>query len=60
MAARLNRQKKGWVNSLGKQVLRIVIVLAAVGCLTAGFLTDGFLSVRSKAVTICRECIGLG
>ena len=56
----MRRQEKDWVNSLGKQALRIVIVLAAAGFLTAGFLTNGFSSVRSKAVTICRECIGLG
>ena len=43
-----------------KPVLRIVILAAAVAFIVTGVLTHGFADVRSKAVMICLECIGIG
>ena len=43
-----------------KDNIRIVLLTVAVVLLIAGLVTDGFSEVRTKAVTICMECIGIG
>ena len=40
--------------------IRIVLLTVAVVLLIAGFATDGLSEVRTKAITICMECIGIG
>ena len=40
--------------------IRVALLSAAVVLLVTGIMTDGFSEVRSKAVTICMECIGIG
>ena len=41
-------------------VLRIACVVCAVALIVVGLLGDGWADVLTKAVNICRECVGLG
>ncbi|MCR5118473.1 MAG: thioredoxin [Lachnospiraceae bacterium] len=43
-----------------KTVIRIVLVLAALGMMIIGLHEGGFSDVLNKAVRICYECIGIG
>lgn len=43
-----------------KDNIRIVLLTVAIVLLIAGLATDGFSEVRTKAITICMECIGIG
>ena len=40
--------------------IRVALLSAAVVLLVTGIMTDGFSEVRSKAINICMECIGIG
>ena len=40
--------------------LRVVLVVAAVALICVGLMGDGWADVLTKAVNICRECVGLG
>lgn len=41
-------------------ILRMVLLAAAVLCITAGICNGGMQDVFVKAANICSECIGLG
>ncbi|MCR4740463.1 MAG: hypothetical protein K5886_09440, partial [Lachnospiraceae bacterium] len=43
-----------------RRIIRILILFLSIVFLFAGFITGGFTDVWSKAVTICRECVGIG
>jgi hypothetical protein len=41
-------------------VIRAVIIVAAVGLIAAGLLNDDFNDTLNKAIRICYECMGIG
>ena len=41
-------------------VIRGVILAAAVTLVVAGGINGGFRDVKNKAIMICYECIGIG
>ena len=41
-------------------VIRGVILAAAVALTVAGGINGGFRDVKNKAIMICYECIGIG
>ena len=43
-----------------KNIIRAVLLLAAILLLAAGISDNGFTDVRNKAARICYECIGIG
>ena len=44
----------------GLQVYRLVLLIAAVVLVIVGIVGVGYTDVLTKAVNICRECVGLG
>ncbi len=42
------------------RAVRNIILILSIVFIIAGIMTDGYMDVWSKAVIICRECIGLG
>ena len=43
-----------------KNILKLLILSAAILMIAAGILNNEFMEVWSKAVMICMECIGIG
>lgn len=43
-----------------KKYIRIVLLIAALIFIVLGLMSNGFDEVRSEAVMICMECIGIG
>ncbi len=43
-----------------QKAVRGILLAAAVGLLVMGICTGGPVEVKSKAVRICLECIGIG
>lgn len=41
-------------------LVRVILLCAAVGLVIFGYATNGWSSVVTKAINICRECVGLG
>lgn len=41
-------------------IFRTVILLAAVVMIILGLLSGEYIDVKSKAIRICLECIGIG
>jgi len=41
-------------------LLRITVLLIAVGCIAIGINRQEVLTVLVKAIRVCLECIGLG
>ena len=41
-------------------ILRAVVLIAAVLLIIAGIVNGGALDVLVKAINICTECVGLG
>lgn len=48
------------VYAVKKQIISILLFLAAFGLLTAGILTGQPAAVFAKAARICMECVGIG
>ncbi len=44
----------------GKKIIGIMIAVAAVAFIVVGIMDGGLFEVKTKAVNICLECIGLG
>ena len=44
----------------GRNVIRVIIVAAAVALIVLGVMNGGMFDVLVKAINICTECIGLG
>ena len=50
-----------WENDMDKKLLiRIFVLIAAIGLIITGLLDNGFDDVMNKATRICYECIGIG
>ncbi len=43
-----------------KNLIRIVILILALGLTILGISGKGFQDVRNKAIRICYECMGIG
>ena len=43
-----------------KKIIGIIVLLLALGLITAGIMDGGLFEVKTKAATICQECIGQG
>ena len=48
------------INERPLLVIRIILLLIAVGLISWGVLNGGLYDVLVKAINICTECIGLG
>lgn len=44
----------------GVWLLRGGVLAAALACLAAGLVQQGYLDMLHKAIFICLECIGIG
>ncbi len=42
------------------RTFRTIILLASVVMIILGLLSGEYIDVKSKAITICLECIGIG
>lgn len=47
-------------DSKGIRILRVAVLVVAIGILAYGFFAGGMADVLTKAVNICTECVGLG
>ena len=54
------RQLRTVNKKLKINVIRGVILAAAVALTVAGGINGGFRDVKNKAIMICYECIGIG
>ena len=43
-----------------KQVIRTIIIIAALCLMSIGLVKGGFNDVKNKAIRICYECMGIG
>ena len=50
----------GTSNRYLSRIFRIVIFYAAVIMIISGLLSGEYIDVKSKAIMICLECIGIG
>ena len=57
-AAQPYREKE--MNGRGKNILRVIVLMAAVLLIVLGIANGGLWDVLVKAINICTECIGLG
>ena len=43
-----------------EQVLKLAVLVTAIGMIVGGWLAGGWVDVLTKAINICTECVGLG
>ena len=52
-----------WITDMSNKknhMIRLIILILALVLLAAGILTGGSTDIKSNAVMICMECIGIG